>query len=337
MALVGIISINDTFAQTESSVDKESDFQTYVLSFAYGEFYIPYKITGGNLTQINPSGHGSLEVHLETFKDGFLILNLPRKFLDTPDQQHKFIVLDTRESAFIELDYEENSTETNRILTIPISTDTEKIEILHRAWDVPKFTYEKSDYDYLFSPMKQIKNGVTPKDILCRNNLQLILKLSNYSPICVTAETTQKLFERGVVEAVILIYPYQTNRITQTNQTEWIELPKMQYSDAVFNSKLHKQLLIDYYKHKDVSVLDIRYNLVGGTLIGEACEGSYGIFSVEILIPKSDINKIKNIELKSYFQEIDPCKWSYQNRQSDDDNHSDQLNPNNGTYMGSLG
>jgi hypothetical protein len=194
-----------------------SGFQTYVLSFKHGQFYIPYKITDGNLNRINPSGHGSLEVYLETFKDGFLIISMPRKFLDTPEQL-KFIVLDTRERAFIELNYEENSTETNRILTIPISTDTEKIEILYRGWDVPKFTYEKSDYDYLFSPMKQIKNGVFG-NIMCKQELELMIKISNKNPVCVTHSSAERLIERGWGDSVFSLLSEMQNSMKSINGT----------------------------------------------------------------------------------------------------------------------
>jgi hypothetical protein len=308
LVLIGIIGMQESFAEETKEL---SDFQIYVLSDQYGEFYLPYKITGGNLTQINPSGHDSLEIHLETSKDGFLILSLPRKYVDTPEEEQKFTVLDSREYAFIELEYDENSTETNRVLTIPFTLDTEKIEILHRIWLKSLFTYDTSDYDYLYSPLKQIKNGIKSKGIECRDNLELILKLSNTMPICVTSETAQKLFERGLVIDVTLTFPYQTNRITQTNQTEWIELPTMRYSDAWLNVKLHKQLLMDYYKQNNMSILDIRYNLVQSNLYGEACEGSYGIFSVEILVSKSDLNKLKNMDLKSYFQEADACNHNF--------------------------
>jgi hypothetical protein len=203
VALVSIISIIDAFAQTESSVDKKSDFQTYVLSFEYGQFYIPYKITGGNLTQIIPTHGWSINISLETYQDGILTLNIPRNFFDTYESQSKFTILGFQEKKYPshqnyeEIEYEENSTETNRILTIPISVETEEIEIF--AEGIPEhilFEYKKSDYDYLFSPIKQIKNGIASDEIICRDNLELIFK-SNDSPACVTPETSLKLVARG--------------------------------------------------------------------------------------------------------------------------------------------
>ena len=45
------------------------------------------------------------------------------------------------------------------------------------------------------SPLKQHHNGVQPNEILCKENLILVLKIDN-SPACASPETAQKLIER---------------------------------------------------------------------------------------------------------------------------------------------
>lgn len=50
--------------------------------------------------------------------------------------------------------------------------------------------------DSILSPLKQVANGVLPDDISCKENLQLVLKITN-SPACVSAETAEKLVHRG--------------------------------------------------------------------------------------------------------------------------------------------
>lgn len=47
------------------------------------------------------------------------------------------------------------------------------------------------------SPQKQIKVGILPEDITCREGLELIFKSSDHSPACVKPETAEKLVKRG--------------------------------------------------------------------------------------------------------------------------------------------
>ncbi|MGH7884377.1 MAG: hypothetical protein ACRENO_01635 [Thermodesulfobacteriota bacterium] len=46
-------------------------------------------------------------------------------------------------------------------------------------------------------PKKQIKIGISVKDIICDEGLELIIKSTDKSPACVKPETTEKLIERG--------------------------------------------------------------------------------------------------------------------------------------------
>ncbi len=47
------------------------------------------------------------------------------------------------------------------------------------------------------SPRTQIKSGIEPENVLCREDLVLIFKATDYSPVCVKHSTAQKLLERG--------------------------------------------------------------------------------------------------------------------------------------------
>jgi len=59
---------------------------------------------------------------------------------------------------------------------------------------IPSNLLEDSD---MLPPRKQFANGVLPRDINCKEDLQLIFKFTDNSPICVTHSTSQKLLERG--------------------------------------------------------------------------------------------------------------------------------------------
>ena len=47
------------------------------------------------------------------------------------------------------------------------------------------------------APIKQIASGIMPKDIVCKEHLNLVFKSSNDDPVCVMPETTEKLIERS--------------------------------------------------------------------------------------------------------------------------------------------
>lgn len=47
------------------------------------------------------------------------------------------------------------------------------------------------------SPLAQFRSGIAAKDIVCNESLQLVLKAEDSSPACLSANTVQKLVERG--------------------------------------------------------------------------------------------------------------------------------------------
>lgn len=48
----------------------------------------------------------------------------------------------------------------------------------------------------MLSPLKQLANGILPKDIICKESFNLIFKISNDAPVCVMPTTAEKLIER---------------------------------------------------------------------------------------------------------------------------------------------
>lgn len=60
---------------------------------------------------------------------------------------------------------------------------------------LPHFDFVSAVIDL---PLKQFKSGISVNNIICRDNLELIIKESGFdSPACVKPETKQKLTERG--------------------------------------------------------------------------------------------------------------------------------------------
>ena len=54
----------------------------------------------------------------------------------------------------------------------------------------------ESESSQILSPLKQIKNGILPEDVICRQDRVLVLR-TNGDPACVKYETGYKLLERG--------------------------------------------------------------------------------------------------------------------------------------------
>tara|TARA_B110000008_G_scaffold138897_1_gene140764 strand:+ start:1371 stop:2327 length:957 start_codon:yes stop_codon:yes gene_type:complete len=48
------------------------------------------------------------------------------------------------------------------------------------------------------SPIKQMKDGISPENILCREGLELVIRI-NGMPACVKPETTDRMQERGIL------------------------------------------------------------------------------------------------------------------------------------------
>lgn len=301
--LVSFIIINSNRFDA-SKLTTISHNQTAILSFKHGQFFIPYTIIDGNLTNIEFADSAYIKIHLDISSDAILIIEIPKKIYDTYQSDRKFSIgyVDGGNGYFIS--HVQILEETKRILIIPIPNGTNAISV-YNGINGPRPEFIKEDYDNILSPNNQVKNGVDSRKIICENNLKLILRYPDNSPACVRQDTESKLFERKMINAIVS-YPWQTNNHVETNQTSWTEFPKIRYE--VFNSDLHKQLLADYYRHNGIYVLDVRYSKFESYFIGEACEGGYEIFDVQVLLSKSDIQKIKNMELKSYFKDAEGCR-----------------------------
>ena len=49
----------------------------------------------------------------------------------------------------------------------------------------------------LLPPNLQIRNGVSPDDVVCNEGLELIKRATNGKPVCVLESTAELLLERG--------------------------------------------------------------------------------------------------------------------------------------------
>lgn len=54
--------------------------------------------------------------------------------------------------------------------------------------------------EVLGTPLQQIKKGISPQDVKCKDGLELIFKATDGSPACVTIFTKDRLEQRGWAE-----------------------------------------------------------------------------------------------------------------------------------------
>lgn len=91
----------------------------------------------------------------------------------------------------------------NYPLGIAVNTKTNKVYVANHLSNsisvISDQKYDKVDnhQDVILPPLKQLKLGVLPDDVVCRENLVLIKRIMSDTPACVKIDTAQKLVERG--------------------------------------------------------------------------------------------------------------------------------------------
>lgn len=167
------------------------DYSVYSLKHKQYEYFIPYKISEGKISDLildcNVLG---MVIHLQDIEDN-LTINIPRKLIDakTQGQDDDFIVLvDGKEADFEEIDPNQES----RTLQIQLSKSSTTIEIL--ASNVGMFPEpgfcgmadtDNSQYFRLLSPLQQFKSEIPTDKIQCKTGLVKLEKTENNLVSCV--------------------------------------------------------------------------------------------------------------------------------------------------------
>jgi|CXWL01.1.fsa_nt_gi hypothetical protein len=61
------------------------------------------------------------------------------------------------------------------------------------------FSSTGSSFEYIASPLKQFKSGIAPKDVVCKQGLELVMKKSNGQPICIKGTSVETLTLRNYI------------------------------------------------------------------------------------------------------------------------------------------
>jgi len=196
---MSIFTIGITFAQVAPVVNlPHALFKT-----DNGEYQIQYNITNARLeaTFVDIPARAFMFV-INATKDGQLSVDLPRKIIDsTRDGKDRpyFVSLGDPTCCHkrIKVDEIRNNSET-RIVTINFTKGLKQVQLSgtffvenNRRW-IPM-----NPYNGEWSPLKQWQLGVDSQDVICKNDLQLIIKARDDLPACVKNETIRKLVVRG--------------------------------------------------------------------------------------------------------------------------------------------
>lgn len=194
-----IIPKGQPFTEAGFRVDTSSNTSTQKQECGAMEAIdIPYSQKGVKINKICfDKDASSLIIPIDSSNDGSITIKVPRILLDPKlancVDQSFFVLADGEEIKF-----DETKNDKFRILNLSINENEKEIEIVGSYWSAPSsFQTECSELiQHKFSPLKQLKYGISEKHVICADHLEKILK-PNGSPACVDRDSLVKLIERG--------------------------------------------------------------------------------------------------------------------------------------------
>jgi hypothetical protein len=276
---------------------------------------IGYEITNGNeIINIadKEKRNETLVVSILSYTEGQVTLFLPKHFVNPTGCESEFqvrvndVYYQSIENSTIN-DIDENILEiqipfseiTNRLLVI--SPTSKNIQTCNTITD-------DSDTKKLLPPKKQTNDGVKIKNVICKPGYELILKGQfNYS-FCVKPSSYEKLIERGWEYPEFTINNSHQIKSDIQHKKGWFYHFSEKYQDL--DVDIYREYLEKFYQDKEIKLFDMRYYKGGGsTQLGDICnEKSYRYHVFDVLISKSDILKLKNLEKPDHFESAEKCR-----------------------------
>jgi hypothetical protein len=138
---------------------------------------------------------GSVESLIENPSKGVTEYEINvEKFMKNPQSSSTLFVMGTgAQSSEIHLSIEQIFNVGDRVFLFLNESDGQ-YQISPYSFNALTFN---PDEEFLLAPLTLYRAGISSDDIVCRNNLELVLKASNDYPACVTSDTKIKLVERG--------------------------------------------------------------------------------------------------------------------------------------------
>lgn len=228
--LFSIILLSGTIPFSFSQIQEESQLKTFAPVFAptvmteYVKYIIQFQITSGKIIEIIPyCEEGSLVIQIESNGSGELILEIPRSLLDSKFQDGSdddfFVLLDGKE-----INYDEIKNESSRKFTIQFDAESIELEIIRthlisnpESGNISCKIIHNPPYSYLLPPLKQMKNGVSSEDVICKEELSKLYDPMFERVICVESSSVEKLGERGWPSMIPKINPCEDPLLRETS------------------------------------------------------------------------------------------------------------------------
>ena len=158
----------------------------------------------------------------------------------------------------------------------------------------------KQENDKLLSPIKQLKNGVEPIDIICKFNYQLIFKISDNSPGCFKQETFFKLIERDW---------------STINFQKSVELPNNTLTYDIIGGKIEKLIESDLSAEQLVLPLTAKNDGILMVILSENLDNKEIFFTFEELIVLLDGEEVGHNFVESKYGHLLIINFEKQNKE----------------------
>lgn len=189
---------------TSTSYGGLTGFRQAYFQGNHGSYPIWYKLTNGTVVNtLLDLPAKELLFEINTASNGRLIVELPRTVIDSKsgleDIPYFASVYNIRSlGGPTRVTPQELNDKDQRIVQVDFPQGTTEVAIAG-TWFIENNSTNPTYWNPFgsFSPLQQYNKGIASKDIKCKSDLQLIIKLEDHSPACVKSITAQKLVERS--------------------------------------------------------------------------------------------------------------------------------------------
>ncbi len=198
----------EQFDSIKRSITIDGSKKRLVYSDHFGVIFFPYQLENGIIQNVEYRRGQIIDIQIKTTEDALLSIMFPQKFIDAllnhnpENSQFSWSViskgLDLVDPIKTEI---VNSTHILKLKTLKDKSIKYQIFGGYMKGGFPFGAGPPNilshEYDYLFSIKTQLDKGVKNTDIVCKDKLNLIIKLNDEKPVCVKPSTVEILVERN--------------------------------------------------------------------------------------------------------------------------------------------
>ena len=209
LSLIGLIGMQESFASCASGSIRIDDSRYSTQHLVIGQDIL--QLSGTLVNLINKTQDVMLTI-TSCDARGFQVCGSPRIYLPDhandhlPDYEKEGVHFEIISTTFKKILLESNASQFFEIELKPLKTGTYNLRSVALTDSYLDVNGGRTIIVKEMSPLKQIKDGTLPENIICNEGLQLIFKPDFVSPVCVTPETYWDLNYRWykIIPALLL-------------------------------------------------------------------------------------------------------------------------------------